>query len=72
MSNKRNTMLTNAAFFAVLLRCPDNSVDLFKFEVEDDEPDDVSSEAFARWEQRRDLLEEKIACVEEQIDELEW
>jgi len=40
--------------------------------VEVNEPDDILSEAYARWEQRRDLLEEQIACVEEQIDDLEW
>lgn len=39
--------------------------------VEVNEPDDILSDAYTRWEQRRDLLEEQIDEVEQKIAELE-
>ncbi len=39
--------------------------------VECNEPDDSLSEAYTRWEQRRDLLEAQIYDVEVAIQELE-
>ena len=39
--------------------------------VEVDEPDDMLSDSYTRWEARRDLLEEQIAEVESDISDLE-
>lgn len=41
------------------------------FEHECEEPDDMSSEAYDIWEERRDELEEQIEELEELIDELD-
>lgn len=40
--------------------------------VELNEPEDVLSESYTRWESRRDLLEEQILCIEQELEELEW
>lgn len=39
--------------------------------VEVNEPEDILSDAYTRWEHRRDLLEEQIDEVEQKIAELE-
>ena len=39
--------------------------------MEPDEPEDVESDSYSRWEARRDLLEEQIADVESEIEDLE-
>lgn len=41
------------------------------FDVECDEPDDILSDAYTRWESRKSLIEEQIAEIESKIWDLE-
>ena len=40
-------------------------------DLEDKEPDDCTSDAYARWERRKERLEEQIAELEQQISDIE-
>lgn len=40
-------------------------------DLEDKEPEDCTSEAYARWERRKERLEEQIVELEQQISDVE-
>ena len=39
-------------------------------DLEDQEPEDCTSDAYDRWERRKEQLEEQISEIEDQISEI--